>query len=231
LKAIFDTNVLIAAFLHGGNLCQAPDPGTHMNRKPIYEFILILGILASLLGHAKEAFSEGAGMERTAIRFAIYLTDKNVAAGGYSYEALADLDQFTLGLEPFITENDIKLYDWEKQDLVLTEVASERMIKKYGVRPIMEITKIFVVAVDGKRIYAGAMTYPETAMYLDFPIIVPANENGRFIVRIRPSILYAFSSYPGDKKQKERHAKGIALIEDPRIRKVFKEIGKLAEAS
>jgi len=173
------------------------------------------------------SFSEEPSKDAPAFRFALYLAEE----GHPDKFAIQDPDEYRLSSRPFITDKDIKSYDWNNQELVLTEETSGKMLRKYGERPIVEIMKVFVLTVDGKRIYAGRMTYPETAMFLKYPVILPKNNNGVFILRIRPSTAYAFGGYPGPKDKRERHEKAFALIEDPRIKEVFRELGKLKEDS
>ncbi len=164
-------------------------------------------------------------------RFAIYLTGENLEGGPYSYSRIANLDRFTLQNEPVITDNDIEHYDWDNQNLIFTEEASERMFRKYGRRPIMEIMDIFVVTVDKKRLYAGVVSYRETAMALKLPVILPGNDKGVFILCIRPSTMYAAAPYPSKPEYRSLSAKEIALIENPDIKKVFGEMGKLLKES
>jgi hypothetical protein len=191
-------------------------------------------IITSVSCITEKSFGEKSAEAANAFRFAIYLTDKSLFSifpkgGPYSYSNIADLDKFTLQSEPLITDKDIKFYDWKKQILVLTEEVSKKMIQKYGKRPIMEIMKIFVVTVDGKRLYAGAMTYPQSAMFLNFPIIFPKNANGVFIICIRPSTFFATGPYPDKSEYMQRYAKEISLIENPEIKRVLSEIVKLVE--
>jgi len=166
-------------------------------------------------------------------RFAIFLAEKNYFSltekkGSLSMQAMvSDPDRFTLRPEALATDTDIDYYDWTKQELVLTEAASGRMLKKYGSKPIMEIGKVFVVVLDGERLYGGAATYPQTAMYLNLPVIFPENGNGRFIICIRPSIYFASRPHPWKEEARKRNAAEMKLIEDPRIRSAFEAMGKL----
>ena len=210
-----------------------------MKLKTVFICLFIVLTIA-FVGHIPvKSFSAESSDTAKSFRFAIYLTgknldtlvptrDTNVPNGGtYSYSRIANLDQFTFPNGPIITDNDIKYYDWDNQNLILTEAASERMFRKYGQHPIMEIMDIFVVTVDKKRLYAGVVSYRETAMALKLPIILPRNDKDVFILCIRPSTIYAAAPYPSKPEYRSRSAKEIALIENPDIKKVFSEMDKL----
>jgi hypothetical protein len=214
-----------------------------MKLKTVFICLFII-LTVAFVGHIPvKSFCAESSDSAKRFRFAIYLTGKNLDTfvpardinvpdgGAYSYSRISNLDQFTLQNEPIVTDNDIKYYDWDNQNLILTEAASERMFRKYGQRPIMEIMDIFVVTVDKKRLYAGVVSYRETAMALKLPIILPRNNKDVFILCIRPSTMYAAAPYPSKPEYRSRSAKEIALIENPDIKKVFAEMRKLLKES
>lgn len=212
----------------------------NVTMKNCFVLVLIANLVLSLEGNlwAQEQ------PQPPAAAFAIYITDKNLDSV-FPYNKLytasptskvdrspsdmiSDLSQFSLNPEPLLSDKDINVYDWTRQELILTKDASKRMFQLYGEFLIIEIDKLFVVVVNGKRLYAGAMMFKESPRYPEFPIILPRSENGICILSIRPSMFFAFGPYPGEPDQMKKYKAQVNLIQNPEVKQVFNEQGKLA---
>jgi Cytochrome P460 len=94
-----------------------------------------------------------------------------------------------------ISENDIESYDWAEQIITLTPEATSRLMSSLELTNTEDTylnnmdldNRIFIVELNGARLYGGTFTFGMSAKGLDFPTIYHQIENDRLMLAIRPS--------------------------------------------
>ncbi len=120
-----------------------------------------------------------------------------------------------------IEEKDIEEYDWTNQEIVLTKQAADRIKGMYDKNSLNLIEKPFVVVLNKKRIYGGAILRIPSARVADYPVIYVENlfNQEKPSITIRPY----HSIYPDIQNEKKPR------IEKPEIKEFFSKKGKLKE--
>jgi len=141
-------------------------------------------------------------------RFAIYLTspkmDCRVSTTEYRYRSSVSLKDLSLATTPWITEQDIALFDPSTGTLTVLE---GRDIPYPA--PSVHGT-LFVVVIDGKRVLAGAFWTPYSSLCCCHLPIIETEPN--FGDPVAPDGFARHFKLPGD---------------DPRLRTLFEQLGKL----
>jgi hypothetical protein len=126
-----------------------------------------------------------------------------------------------------ITADDVATYDWARQLVTLTEVASQRLMDAFSSPSqgypwsVALNQRCFVVTLDGKRLYGGVLMHPASALGVDFPVIYYSTSGAPIVFSMLPSTRWdVYESFPPSEKSR------IAL---PEIHDYFAALGKLTE--
>lgn len=87
----------------------------------------------------------------------------------------------------FISDEDIKCYNWNNQLITLTKGASKRIQKKLTTDRFSLINKTFIVVLDGKREYAGSIIEIFSARAINYPVMYISDNEDAITINIRHS--------------------------------------------
>lgn len=87
-----------------------------------------------------------------------------------------------------IDETDIRLYDWQHQEIWLTSLTMTRLHEAGGVRLLRDaVGRAFIVTLNHERLYGGLFYDPGGAAAIRFPVIHSLGEPVE-VLRIRPAL-------------------------------------------
>jgi hypothetical protein len=174
--------------------------------------LLLIPILFIILGCRKVESLNGPEIEKT---FSIYLSDINPDQG---YITIPSIEKLNLINESFLTAADITEYKWSTHQITFPKSVHERL-KGWG----NLLHRVFVVIVNGKRIYWGKFMDMFDSGGCQNPVImlIPRNPVG---INTTPPELYIIRAYPDYSGSKNNPD----IRNDQRIYYALKSAGILA---
>jgi len=121
-----------------------------------------------------------------------------------------------------IDENDIEVYDWPDQEIVLNKETSGELEKIYRENMFNLVEKNFIVTLDGERLYGGVILFAGSARAIDYPVIYLDFKDEHLVLKIRPchSVATEYRDMAEEKK---------SIIAIPCVRDYFASLHKLEE--
>ncbi len=116
--------------------------------------------------------------------FAIYFLQNENLKMADVYES--DLNKLKLASKPWLTENDIRFYDWSSHLIYLKEdkthlIPGWQKGKRFNVFPVEWADKPFVVTANGKKCYLGYFSRAElSTQYWIAPMLEDIGANGMY---------------------------------------------------
>ncbi len=159
-------------------------------------------------------------------RFEIHiLRERLIDILPYDYDHLAwnRLLQSRRTDDAILTQDDIELYRWRDQAIVLTPSASERFKWLDSSKTRMGIDlfeKTFVVCLGDQSLFGGSFIDTGSARGIDYPVIYVDRSGPNMVFQIRPShsVLEGYGQLSPKLK---------ARIELPAVKSYFGKLGKL----
>ena len=124
-----------------------------------------------------------------------------------------------------VGDGQIESYDWTNQTVTLTRAASEAFAPTFASSaPSGQLVAqtLFVVTLNGARLYGGMFLSEQSAMGIKFPVIYLAGDSEHLELAIRPS-------HSGISGYSDIEASLRARIEIPQVRAHFEQLGKLTQ--
>ena len=119
-----------------------------------------------------------------------------------------------------IGEGDIEGYGWERQAIVLTKPATERLMAELAAKEPWDLQqRAFEVTLGGAFVYGGIFLDPVSAMAIAYPVAYLERTEGRLVLVLRPEqrVSGAYDGIGADWNG----------IKSPAIRERLSQIGKL----
>ena len=129
------------------------------------------------------------------------------------------LDNIPLEEDPFISLKDIITYVWMDHRIIVSDTVYERLASRRNL-----LGRLFVISVDGERIYWGLFLCDAFSSIWQNPVIrLTPDESGPDLVLPRPIIIdRAYPWFMGDENEPDPRA-------DPRIYEALLKTGKLVD--
>ena len=112
---------------------------------------------------------------------------------------------------PLLTDDDIEVYDWDNQAIILTETASRNFNQSIN----------FIAALGRERLYGGTMLDVMSQMAIRYPVIYPLDMENRAVLLIRTYHSLDRKINPDDVLWKK--------VAPPELKDHFKRLGKLRQ--
>jgi hypothetical protein len=118
-----------------------------------------------------------------------------------------------------IAESDIELYEWSQhqQTLYLTEQATGELREAFSDEELLSWSmrkKVFVVTVDGERLYGGVFIEVGSAAGFEFPVVHTVYSDNRLAFRLRSGYFALVEP---------------SALDSQEVQDLFRELGKLVE--